>query len=272
SKTSNMADVQEKIREKLEQIPETLSALEITVNIMITLAIGGLVIVLFLYLAAKKIKSKVKPSTVGDKLGFKYRFRKRDKVMFYGRKIFRKVRSITKNTIKEVDPRRSTIRAKRKKLVSFAKKLLRKESSPQLVYKEPPPAFLEADWPEFHESDYRLPLEVLYMLKSVRVFGHFERPLFLELCKHMDSKFIHAGSFLFKVGDVDDSIYVVQNGNVNVFITEPDGSEHIVKEVCQGDSIQSLLSILDALTGHPAPYKTVSAVAVTDTTVLRYVY
>jgi len=33
--------------------------------------------------------------------------------------------------------------------------------------------------------------------------------------------------------------------------------------------VHSLLSILDILTGHPAPYRTVSAVAVLDTTVLR---
>lgn len=36
-----------------------------------------------------------------------------------------------------------------------------------------------------------------------------------------------------------------------------------------GDSIHSLLSILDVLTGHPAPYRTVSAVALVDTMVLR---
>jgi len=36
-----------------------------------------------------------------------------------------------------------------------------------------------------------------------------------------------------------------------------------------GDSVHSLLSILDVLTGHPAPYRTVSALAVLDTTVLR---
>lgn len=36
-----------------------------------------------------------------------------------------------------------------------------------------------------------------------------------------------------------------------------------------GDSVHSLLSILDVLMGHPAPYRTVSAIAVQDTTVLR---
>jgi len=52
------------------------------------------------------------------------------------------------------------------------------------------------------------------------VFGHFEKPLFLELCRHMETKFVPAGSYLFKVGDQDDCIYVVQSGKINVYITE----------------------------------------------------
>ena len=54
-----------------------------------------------------------------------------------------------------------------------------------------------------------------------RVLGHFEKPIFLELCRFMESRYIPAGSFLFKIGDLDDSIYVVQAGKVHVFITEP---------------------------------------------------
>ena len=54
-----------------------------------------------------------------------------------------------------------------------------------------------------------------------RVLGHFEKPIFLELCRFMESRYIPAGSFLFKIGDLDDSIYVVQAGKVHVFISEP---------------------------------------------------
>ena len=53
-----------------------------------------------------------------------------------------------------------------------------------------------------------------------RVFGHFEKPLFLELCKHMECKLVPAGGSLFKIGDEDNCIYVVQSGKINVFITE----------------------------------------------------
>ena len=37
----------------------------------------------------------------------------------------------------------------------------------------------------------------------------------------MESKFVPAGTYLFKIGDPDDSIYVVQSGKLSVYITEP---------------------------------------------------
>ena len=51
--------------------------------------------------------------------------------------------------------------------------------------------------------------------------GHFDKPIFLELCKYMESRFVPAGSYVFQVGDTDDSIYVVQSGEINLFINEP---------------------------------------------------
>ncbi|PWA14975.1 hypothetical protein CCH79_00014231 [Gambusia affinis] len=48
-----------------------------------------------------------------------------------------------------------------------------------------------------------------------------------------------------------------------------DGKESVVKEVFAGDSVHSLLSILDVITGHQKPYKTMSARAAEITTVLR---
>uniref|UniRef100_A0AAX7T5E0 lysophospholipase n=1 Tax=Astatotilapia calliptera TaxID=8154 RepID=A0AAX7T5E0_ASTCA len=155
-----------------------------------------------------------------------YRFRKRDKVMFYGRKIMRKP-------------------------------------------KEPPPCLLEADLTEFDVQNSHLPSEVLYMLKNVRVLGHFEKPLFLELCRHMVLIQLHQGEGLFRPGDTDDSIYVVQDGRLELCVHENDGTDAVVKEVLPGDSVHSLLSILDIITGYPAPYKTVSARAAVPSAVLR---
>eukprot|EP00057_Strongylocentrotus_purpuratus_P020270 XP_011674744.1 PREDICTED: patatin-like phospholipase domain-containing protein 7 [Strongylocentrotus purpuratus] len=144
------------------------------------------------------------------------------------------------------------------------------DRKPMLQVKEPPPAILEADFRVLQlPPEFRIPTEVLYMLKNIRVFGHFERPLFLELSRSVESKFLPAGAYLFQRGQPDDSIFVVQCGRLVVYITEPDGSEYEVKEVTQGDSVHSLLSVLDVITGYSAPYKTVSCKAAEDTTVLR---
>ena len=59
-----------------------------------------------------------------------------------------------------------------------------------------------------------------FLRLSPRVFGHFERPIFLELCKYLESKKVLAGAYLFRIGDVDDSLYVVQKGLLHVFITD----------------------------------------------------
>uniref|UniRef100_A0A8C5JRE2 Patatin like phospholipase domain containing 7 n=1 Tax=Junco hyemalis TaxID=40217 RepID=A0A8C5JRE2_JUNHY len=159
---------------------------------------------------------------------------------------------------------------KRAKVLSLAKRILRiKKECPTLQRKEPPPSLLEADLTEFDVKNSHLPSEVLYMLKNVRVLGHFEKPLFLELCKHMFFVQLHEGEYIFRPGQLDDSIYVVQDGKLEVCIQESDGADVVVKEVLAGDSVHSLLSILDVITGHPAPYKTVSARAASPSTILR---
>uniref|UniRef100_A0A667YUS1 lysophospholipase n=1 Tax=Myripristis murdjan TaxID=586833 RepID=A0A667YUS1_9TELE len=202
----------------------------------------------------------------------KYRFRKRDKVMFYGRKIMRKVSVSLASTSSLVGTSSSSRpRLKKKqKMLNIAKKILRfKKEVPTLQAKEPPPSVLEADLTEFDVANSHLPSEVLYMLKNVRVLGHFEKPLFLELCKHMVFVQFQQGEYVFRPGLPDSSIYVVQDGKLELCLTGTDGKESVVKEVYPGDSVHSLLSILDVITGHQKPYKTVSARAAEVSTVLR---
>uniref|UniRef100_A0A671PYC1 lysophospholipase n=1 Tax=Sinocyclocheilus anshuiensis TaxID=1608454 RepID=A0A671PYC1_9TELE len=194
----------------------------------------------------------------------RYRFRKRDKVLFYGRKIMRKVAE----TLVFLHWRQRS--RKRPKVLSIARRILRiRKEPPTLQPKEPPPSLLEADLTEFDVQNSNLPSEVLYMLKNVRVLGHFEKPLFLELCRHMVFVELQEGEELFKPGDDDDSIYVVQDGMLELCIHEIDGTEPVVKDVLPGDSVHSLLSILDIITGYPAPYKTVFARAAVRSTILR---
>ncbi|NWX54578.1 PLPL6 esterase, partial [Promerops cafer] len=202
----------------------------------------------------------------------RYRFRKRDKVLFYSRKIMRKVSQSTSSLVDASTASGAARPRSRKKLkvLSIAKNFLRiQKEPPTLQLKEPPPSVLEADLTEFDVASSHLPSEVLYMLKNVRVLGHFEKPLFLELCKHMVFQQCQQGEDVFRPGQPDTSIYVLQEGKLELLLTETDGKETVMKEVFPGDSVHSLLSILDVITGHQRPYRTVCARAAEDSTVLR---
>ncbi|KAK2509826.1 LOW QUALITY PROTEIN: hypothetical protein MC885_017495 [Smutsia gigantea] len=202
--------------------------------------------------------------------GPRYRFRKRDKVLFYGRKIMRKVSQSTSSLVDASVSTTSRTRMKKLKMLNIAKKILRiRKEAPTLQRKEPPPSVLEADLTEGDLANSHLPSEVLYMLKNVRVLGHFEKPLFLELCRHMVFQRLSQGDYVFRPGQPDASIYVVQEGLLELCLPGPDGKECVVKEVVPGDSVNSLLSILDVITGHQHPQRTVSARAARDSTVLR---
>uniref|UniRef100_A0A3B1JXB1 lysophospholipase n=1 Tax=Astyanax mexicanus TaxID=7994 RepID=A0A3B1JXB1_ASTMX len=230
--------------------------------------IGAVVAVCLIGIAVLFLYRRYKLAT-GQQAGTpRYRFRKRDKVLFYGRKIMRKVQTLSSTpsstSVSKQRPR------KRPKVLSIARRILRiRKEPPTLQPKEPPPSLLEADLTEFDVQNSHLPSEVLYMLKNVRVLGHFEKPLFLELCRHMVFIELQEGEGLFRPGDDDDSIYVVQDGRLELCIHENDGTEPVVKDVLPGDSVHSLLSILDTITGYPAPYKTVSARAAMRSTILR---
>ncbi|XP_067431463.1 patatin-like phospholipase domain-containing protein 7a isoform X1 [Thunnus thynnus] len=258
-------DIKARVQQFLEERMQTTMLTGVVIGAAVAVSLIGIV-VLFLYRRYKLARDQ-QPGVPH------YRFRKRDKVLFYGRKIMRKVQtlsSIPPPTSSSVSKQPQQRIRKRTKVLSIARKILRiRKDPPTLQPKEPPPSLLEADLTEFDVQSSNLPSEVLYMLKNVRVLGHFEKPLFLELCRHMVFIELQEGEGLFRPGDDDDSIYVVQDGRLELCIHENDGTEPVVKDVLPGDSVHSLLSILDIITGYPAPYKTVVARAATRSTILR---
>lgn len=193
--------------------------------------------------------------------GRKLRFRKRDKMLFYGRRILRKVKNVSGQMYGGQG-------RKRRAVMRFAKRLLqlRRENIPlQMRTVEPPAEYLE----EMTEGSERIPPDALYMLQSIRIFGHFEKPIFLKLCRHTEVKTLEPGDYLFKITDADDSVFIVQSGLISVFISNSDGTTLALKMVRTGESVTSLLSFVDVLSGNPSYYKTVMAKAVEKSTIIR---
>lgn len=230
------------------------------------IAVITVLLTVLYFIIRRKLSTTPQVATTLPKL----RFRKREKILFYGRKMLRRVKLLARPSLEQLGTRRGKESRKKKLVLSLARRFLHLKRDKELQWKarEPPPSLLEVDLQEL-EHEERLPSELMYMLRNVRVLGHFEKPIFLELCRFIESVFVPAHSYLFRIGDPDNSIYVVQSGKILVHITEPDGKEYCIKEVSQGESVHSLLSVMDVLTNHPSPYKTVSAIAAVDTTMLR---
>lgn len=64
-------------------------------------------------------------------------------------------------------------------------------------------------------------------------------------------------------------MYIVQTGKLRVYSTEGESSAITLKEVKRGEAICSLLSFTDFLTGQPSVFKTVTAQALEESSVLR---
>ncbi|CAL4140969.1 unnamed protein product, partial [Meganyctiphanes norvegica] len=214
----------------------------------------------------RELKNKVEDVKDFVGAGTRPRFRKRDKIYFYSRKMLRKVNTEYAKVKANIPTHPDASRKLAKRL---ARQFLGRpdRESPQLEVIEPPAEYMQEDLISF---DSAVPAEFVFMLRNIRVFGHFDMPLFLELCKSVQTIRLYKGQPLFNIGEMDENIFIVQTGHVNVYIQDNDGTVHDLKDVYPGESIISLLSFCDVLTGSPQPYKTVAAKAVEDSTVMKF--
>ncbi|XP_031629019.1 neuropathy target esterase sws isoform X1 [Contarinia nasturtii] len=190
------------------------------------------------------------------------RFRKRDKMLFYGRRMLRKVKTLSGQAYNGQG-------RKRRAVVRFAKRILnikRDDNLPMLLKTvEPPNEYLE----EMVDGSDKVPPDAFCMLQGIRIFGHFEKPIFLKLCKFTEIITLDTNDLLFKIGDIDDSVFIIQSGKLNVLINNSDGTTLSLKHVKRGESVTSLLSFIDVLAGNESVYKSVTAKALEPSQVIR---
>ena len=197
------------------------------------------------------------------------RFRKRDKIEFMGRKIYRNTKAIG-----------SFIRGgegkKRRAIKRLVKRVFARGSPSDYHSQSPmrsvPDEYLEE---ESFSDDGKFPRTLMIVFRNLRVFGHFDSKIFDELIKHIETSHMKANDSLFKIGESDDWMYIVDSGAVNVYSTSKDPrtgevQTNILKKVGQGEAIFSLLSFIEYLGGRHNPYKTVSAKATEDTKIIKF--
>ena len=97
---------------------------------------------------------------------------------------------------------------------------------------------------------------ITMVLQTCRDLGHFDEAAFVEIYKHVETVHVRAGEALFSVGDRDDSIFVVLRGEINLMVTGESGVQSRIAIKRTGDSITSLLSLLEMLGGNDSYFKT----------------
>ena len=91
----------------------------------------------------------------------------------------------------------------------------------------------------------------------------------MKLVTQMEPVELHIDEHLFREGDPDVYLYIVREGEISIHLKDEAGRIEVDTRK-PGDSIQSLLSVLDMLVGLPDPrLKTVSAKATKERTVVQ---
>uniref|UniRef100_A0A914XUJ3 Uncharacterized protein n=1 Tax=Panagrolaimus superbus TaxID=310955 RepID=A0A914XUJ3_9BILA len=85
----------------------------------------------------------------------------------------------------------------------------------------------------------------------------------------IDVQDYNVNDFIAKVGDIDNSMYVVLEGTVNMYINH-EGKEYLVRRLDKGQTFFSYLSLIDILMNKPSVFRSVSLQAASSCRVAKY--
>jgi len=143
------------------------------------------------------------------------RFRKRDRLVFMSRRALRNAKAVGTYI-------RGGQGRKRRDVAKFVKRVFARgspDAQSMMLRPDLPLAFLEEEgghWDGSSSGPEGVPTSFVLVLKNLRVFGHVEHALLMELVKHMKHVTLRPGEFLFRVGEPDNQMYVVESGEVRV--------------------------------------------------------
>ncbi|KFD48177.1 hypothetical protein M513_10963 [Trichuris suis] len=140
---------------------------------------------------------------------------------------------------------------KRERVLRFASRLFRQHKDTIAIRppRRPPDQFVEADVASNIDEASAL-------------------PFFLDVCRHIETKYFSTGQYIFQDGKIGDCIYMVQSGCLALFI-KAGKVEFEVKKIEPGEPLYSSLTLLDMIKNRKRPLKNVSAKAVVDSVVLE---
>lgn len=76
----------------------------------------------------------------------------------------------------------------------------------------------------------RLPEDIIFLIENIKVFGHFDDKILLDLCFHIETRTLLAGEELCDTCSPSDNIFVVQSGELEVSILSNHGKKHCIKK------------------------------------------
>ena len=198
------------------------------------------------------------------------RFRKRDRIEFMSRKAARSAKAVGTYIRGGQGRKRRDMAKLVKRIGNFMKTSPDRED--QMLKPELPQGYLEEDGGHDSDTGGHVPESVELLFKHLRIFGDFESPVKMELMRSIERVNLSAGDYLFKIGEHDENMFIVESGILEVcydYNVGPDTTPIQLKTVRAGEPIVSLLSFLDYMAGQRKVFKTVSAKAKVDTKVYK---